>query len=143
MSDPVCVSIVLSDMVICEQGSRKNSLIGCFNNFNCIRFPFPSPPFFVTAALTNLDPKVTELNLCVRIEDPTLGHVLTSVAGTIKFGEPSNITKDSVFEVPFPIAPFIVQKAGPLKIVVLVNTEIAGTRHLMIHATTAPTTHIE
>jgi hypothetical protein len=143
MSDPVCVSIVLSDLVICEQGTRKNSLIGCFNNFNCARFPFPTPLFFVTAALTNLDPEIKELNLRFRIEDPKLAHVLQSVGGTMKFGEPSNITKELVFEVPLPIPPFIIQKPGPLKIVILVNTEIAGSRLFMVNAMTAPTAQIE
>jgi hypothetical protein len=130
-------------MVICEQGTRKNSLIGCFNNFNSARFPFACPPFFITAALTNFDPKVTELNLCVRIEDPTIAHVLSSSGGTMKFGESSNLTKDAVLEIPFPIAPFLIQKPGSLKIVVLVNTEVAGTRYLMINTLTSPTTQIE
>lgn len=134
MSDVVCVSIVLSDLVICEEGTRKNSLIGCFNNFNSGRFPFFTPPFFITAALTNLDPQVKEIKVCHRIEDPTSANVLASVGATIQFGEPTNITRETVFEVPFPVVPFVIPKAGTLKVVVLVNTEVAGHRLFVVNS---------
>jgi len=44
-TEPVAVSIVLSDLVICQQGTGKNSLIGCFNNYNFPVFQRPTPLF--------------------------------------------------------------------------------------------------
>ena len=137
MSDPVCVSIIFSDLVICEQGTRKNSLIGVFNNFNGARFPFPSPLFFITVALTNLPPSTKGFNLTVRIEHPATGHVLSSVGGEIQFGEPSNLTKELVFEVSFPIAPFLIPSVGHYEVTVLLNNSPIGKRLLTINPITA------
>jgi hypothetical protein len=64
-TDPVAVSIVLSDSVICEHGTGKNSLIGCFNNFNVPQFPFPTPVFYITAAVTNLSPALKKFDIAV------------------------------------------------------------------------------
>jgi len=143
MSDPVCVSIILSDLVICEQATRKNSLIGCFNNFNSAHFPFVTPQFFITSAITNLAPNIKEIKVCTRIEDPSSANVLLSTGATIQFGEQSNITRDLVFELPFPIAPFVIPKAGTLKVVVLVNTEVAGSRLFAVNALTSSSTQIQ
>jgi len=133
-TEPVCILIVLSDWVVCEQGTRKNSLIGSFHNFNSPRFPFPTPPFFITVAITNLDPEVKEYNLCVRIEDPKDSSVLANVSGSIKFGEEAKFLKENVFEISFPVMPFIISKPGFYKILVLVNTEVAGQRLLTVNA---------
>jgi len=140
MSDPVCVSIILSDFVICEQGTRKNSLIGVFNNLNGIKFPWPSPLFFVTVALTNLPPDTKNFNLTVRIEHPVTGHVLTSLGGEIKFGEPSNLSKELVFEVSFPVVPFLIPSAGHYEVTVLFNNSSIAKRLLTVNSITAPGT---
>jgi Family of unknown function (DUF6941) len=137
-TEPVSISIVLSDHVICEQGTRKNSLIGCFHNFNSPRFPFLTPPFFITSAITNLDTDLKEFSLCVRIEDPKDGAILTSVSGGIKLAEQLSWTKDFVFEFPIPIMPFVIPHAGVYKIDVRVNNEPAGHRFLLVIAITAP-----
>ena len=137
-TEPVAISIVLSDLVVCEQGTGKNSLIGCFHNYNFPRFPAMPPPFFITAALTNLDPEVREFDVTARIEDPSNGMVLASVGSHIQLREPFVMTKETVIEVPMPGAPFIVQKPGNYLVIVLVNNVAAGQRPLTVNPLTAP-----
>ena len=136
-TEPVAISIILSDMVVCEQGTGKNSLIGCFNNYNFVRFPSPPPPFFVTTALTNLDPEFKEFDVTARIEDPTNGIVLSSFGAHIQLRDPFVLTKDSVIEVPMVGMPFLFQKPGNYHIIVLVNNSQAGKRNLTVSSVTA------
>jgi hypothetical protein len=135
--EPVCVSIVLSDLVICEMGTGKNSLIGCFNNYNFPRFPAAPPPYFITAALTNLDPTVKSFDVTARIEDPSNGMVLTSVGAHIQLREPILLTKEAIFEVPIPGMPFVFHKPGNYWVIVLVNNVEAGKRSLTVNSVNA------
>ena len=137
MSDPVCISIVLSDMVICERGTNKNTLIGCFHTLNAPGFPFPAPPFYITVVLTNLSSTTNEFNVVVRIEDPTSGYPLVSTGGNMKFPAEFNITKEMAFEIPLAVPPFIVQKPGHYEVKILVNNSDAGKRLLTINPRTA------
>jgi hypothetical protein len=137
-TDPVAVSIVLSDFVICEQGTGKNSLIGCFHNYNFPRFPAMPPPFFITTALTNLDPEIKEFDVTARIEDPSNSMVLASVGAHIQLRDQIVLTKETVIEVPMPGAPFIIQKPGNYIVFVFVNNAQAGKRPLTVSPITAP-----
>lgn len=136
-TDPVAISIVLSDLVISEAGTGKNSLIGCFHTYNFPRFPAMPPPFFITSALTNLDPEVKQFDVTARIEDPSNGMVLASVGAHIQMREPTVLTKETVIEVPMPGMPFMIQKPGKYLVVVLVNNSQAGQRTLVVNAITA------
>jgi hypothetical protein len=137
-TDPVAVSIVLSDSVICEQGTQKNSLIGCFNNFNFPQFPFPTPMFFITAAVTNLSPTTKAFDVAARIEDPTNGMVLRSVGAHIELQEPINLTKEAILEFPMPVMPFLVPKPGNYEVIILINNIQAGKRLLSVYPVTGP-----
>jgi hypothetical protein len=140
-SDPVAVSIILSDLVIKEQGTGKTSLIGIFNNLGVPHFPFPTPSFYATVALTNLTASaVKEFNIVIRIEDPLTGGVLTNVGGNIKFQEPFVLTKEMTFEVSFPVLPFLIPKPGNYEVLILVNNNPAGKRLFVINAITAAAT---
>jgi len=136
MSDPVCISIIFSDLVIREAGTGKNSLIGTFNNFNMPSFPCPAPPFFVTVQLTNLAPNAKEFDVVVRLEDGTNGMILTSVGGHVKLPDGTNLTRESVLEVPMAVPPFFVPKAGHYKVMVLFNNSDAGHRPFSIFSIT-------
>lgn len=137
-TDPVAVSIVLSDSVICEQGTGKNSLIGCFNNFNLPQFPFPTPLFFITAAITNLDPSIKKFDVTARIEDPSNGMVLRSVGAHIELADPIVLTKETILEFPLAVMPFLIPKPGNFEVIVLVNNAQAGKRLLTVNPITAP-----
>jgi hypothetical protein len=53
MEKPMMVAMVICDQIITEEGTRKKSIIGCFNNINSPSFPCVHPTFFVFVALTN------------------------------------------------------------------------------------------
>jgi hypothetical protein len=137
-TEPVAISITLSDLVICEQGTGKNSLIGCFNNYNFLRFPAAPPPFYITASLTNLDPEVKEFDVTARIEDPINGMVLASMGAHIQLREPFVLTKNTIIDVPMIGMPFVFQKPSNYLIIVLVNNNQVGKRPLTVCAVTAP-----
>ena len=71
--------IILSDRVIREEGSRKLSLIGCFDALFSPTFPFIAGPFFATVGISNIVSFPNELNVVVRVETST-GHVVASSA---------------------------------------------------------------
>jgi hypothetical protein len=137
-SEPTLVAgILLSDMVIREQGSGKLSLIGCFNAFNAARFPFITPPFFVTAFIANLRGKISEADITARIEARNSGHVLQSVAGHIQFQTNTPpLPADFMLEMPFPVAPFKIDNAGVYSVVILMNNEKLGERTFSVAGTT-------
>jgi hypothetical protein len=137
-TEPVAVSIVLSDYVITEQGTGKHSLIGTFHNYNFPRFPAAPPPYFITVSLTNLDTTIREYDVLVRIEDPSNGMVLTNVGAHIQLPEGAKMTKETVIDIPLPGSPFVVQKPGSYVVRVLLNNEDAGHRPLQVFSVTAP-----
>lgn len=141
MEPALCHGIILSDHLIREAGTGKLSLIGCFNLYNLSQFPAQVPPFFITALLTNLRGKFQKLSVTVRIEDPATGHVLVSSSATMELKEDANPLSDNdVVELPFPIRPIILPKAGMYSIVVLVDNEKIGHRPLKVNSITSSQT---
>jgi len=136
--EPVAVSIALSDLVICEQGTGKISLIGCFNNFNLPHFPFPTTPFYVTVSLTNLLPSIKAYDVIVRIEDQKNGNVLVSAGTHFELNDPIVVIKEFVWDVPVFVMPFLVPQPGHYLIKVLANNEQAGKRLLTVNSINAP-----
>jgi len=131
--------IFLSDSVIREEGTGKLSLIGTFQTFNALKFPFASPPFIVTVSLSNLRGKLEQLRISVRIEEAASGHVAAS--NTAVIGSKVDVTQNDIFEIPIPILPAAFPTAGLYHVVVLVNNENIGRRNLMVRSVTAgPTT---
>ena len=136
-SDPACAAIMLSDTVIREQGTGKLSLIGCFTALNAPKFPFATPPFFVTPFITNLRGKIEDLHITVRIEDAH-SFVLSNVAGHVSLRKDAPPVPDvAVLEIPFPVAPFMVQTAGNYLVKVLLNNEQIGVKPLIVRSVTA------
>ena len=134
--EPVLIDdILLSDLVIREQGTNKISLIGCFNQFNVTKFPFKTPPFYITASITNLTGKIQGIiNVTAIIETPDSGHVLASIPGRLQFSEDSPpIPNNMIFEIPFPVVPFVIPKAGSFGIKILFNTQELGRRTVSVN----------
>ena len=134
--EPVIVSsIILSDLVIREQGTNKISLIGCFNQFNANKFPFNTPPFFITSSITNLTGKIEGvINVTAIVENPHSGHVLSSTPGRLQFSKDSPpIPNNMIFEIPFPVVPFSIPKAGIYSVKILFNKQELGSRSLTVN----------
>lgn len=130
-SEPVVLGIILSDLVIQEQGTGKISLIGCFNNYNSNRFPFVSG-FFVTVILTNLKGKIDQIQVTIRIENQKTGFVLTNVAGGGKVKEGVVLTGNECIECPLPVPQCVFQTPDVYSVVVLVNGDKIGSRPFLV-----------
>jgi len=135
--EPVlCSGIILCERIIREERTGKNSLIGCFNNFNVVAFPVATLPFFAMAMLTNFKGDFESLETVLRVEDSKLGHVLFSTAGSVKLTRPVKLEGSEIIEVPFPISPFMIHAPGVYYVIVLVNNEIIGKRPFHVTAIT-------
>jgi hypothetical protein len=132
-AEPVTIPAVLfSDLMIREANTNKCTLIGIFNQWNCPKFPFQTPPFWVTAFIGNMR-GVKEINITIRLEANASGHVLASLAANIRFPE-SGIPENAVIEIPLPVNSIVLPFPGVFRAVVLADDEkIAERGFLAIH----------
>lgn len=137
VQEPVlCPAILLSDLVVREKVTEKLSLVNSFGQLRLPKFPFPTPPFFITVWLTHLRGRVSRLDIATRIEEPKSGHVLASASGQIQFpSEAPPFDEQTVLDLPIPMPPFLVSHPAVYTIVILVNNEKVGERALPILAT--------
>lgn len=78
MSEPVFVGLLFADRVIEEIGHKKG-IIGTFTTFNSPQYPVMFPPWFIYAAVTNLDPGKYSFAINLSSKDTQL--VIFSVGG--------------------------------------------------------------
>jgi hypothetical protein len=136
-SDPVISGIVLSDSVIREWGTGKLSLIGCFNMYNVLGFPFAVPPLYATVMITNLKGKFDKAkNVTLRFEDPTNACVLANMSAQMNAHADYTFTGVEVLEVVFPMSPFIIPHQGTYSIDILIDGEKVGTRSIAVMSAT-------
>jgi hypothetical protein len=145
-SEPIALPfVVFSDLILREEGTGKVSLIGTFEFFNAPSFPFQSPNFFATIAITNVHLSRSqgqpspEINVNLRIEDPKSGHIFGNATSTVGVLEGKALHREDVITVPLPIPPMTFQAPGSFRVVVSVDNERVGERLLRILPTTAAT----
>jgi hypothetical protein len=78
-AEPVCTVIVFCDLIITEQGTGKNSLIGSFPNLSSPQFPFFLPRFFIHVSLANFAIGGQRINVAVNLKQVASGAVVASV----------------------------------------------------------------
>jgi hypothetical protein len=89
MTEPVFVALLAADRVISEDNGKK-AIIGTFTQFNAPKFPAVFPPWFVYAAVTNLDDSHTfSLNV---VNDGTQ-QVVFSAAGQFTVDQPRKVVE--------------------------------------------------
>lgn len=136
----LCPAILLSDLVIREKVTEKLSLVNSFGQLRLPKFPFPTPPFFITVWLTHLRGRLPRLDIATRIEEPKSGHVLASASGQIQFPpEAPPFDEQTVLDLPIPMPPFLVSQPAVYSIVILVNNEKVGQRPLPIFSSVPET----
>lgn len=145
-SEPTALPfVVFSDLIVREEGTGKVSLIGTFEFFNAPSFPFQSPSFFATIAITNVHLSSTQgkpapqINVNLRIEDPKSGHIFGNATSTVGVREGKTLHREDVIVVPLPIPPMNFQAPGSFKVIVSVDNEKVGERFLRISPATAAT----
>jgi hypothetical protein len=133
----VAPRIMLSDRVIREEGTRKISLIGCFDAFLSEAFPFQTGPFFATVAITNIVGFKDQADVVLRLES-SAGHVFASSQAKItKRPEAPAIPRNAIVEIIFPFGPVRIESPGIFDLVCLVSNEVLARRQFEVRSTTA------
>jgi hypothetical protein len=83
---PIAVAMIICDQVITAEGSRKKSLIGCFNNVSSSIFPTKPITCYVFVALTNGQGMHKAELRCIN-EDEN-GSKVFGMAGPLAFIDP-------------------------------------------------------
>lgn len=136
--EAACEGIMFSDMIIREQGTGKLSLIGIFTHFNAPGFPFTTPPFYITAFLSNFRGKPESVDVTFRLEEGKSAHVLGSVHAKVNFNpEAPPMEAHNVVELPVQIPPTRLPEQGTYFVVVLVDGTEVKRRAISIKAITA------
>jgi hypothetical protein len=94
MSEPVLAALLFADRVI-EEINHKKGIIGTFNRFYAEKFPAAFPPWFIYAAVTNLN---GEYNFSLNLVFDKAQQVIIPISGKFKVDSSS-----SVIELVFPI----------------------------------------
>ena len=137
--------IIFSDLVVREHGTGKVSLIGTFEFFNAPSFPFQSPQFFVTVAVTNVQLSRDaleghkEININIRVEDPKSGHVFGNATAKVALVEGKTVDREAVITIPVPFPPMTFGEPGPVNVIVSVDNEKIADRRLRILPASAAT----
>jgi len=130
MEPTLIKGIILSDSVIREHGTGKLSLIGCFTTYNFPILPSVAQPFVVTVLLTNLEGRLQDFPITVRIEAPGSGHVLASSMAQLNTDK--EVPRTDIFEVAIGIGPINYFEPGVYKVKVLAGNEDMGDRDLTV-----------
>jgi hypothetical protein len=130
MEPTLIKGIILSDSVIREHGTGKLSLIGCFTTYNFPMLPSVAQPFVVTVLLTNLEGRLQNFPVTVRIEAPGSGHVLAS--SMAQLSTDVEVPRTDIFEVAIAIGPINYVEPGIYKVKVLAGSEDMGDRDLTV-----------
>jgi hypothetical protein len=129
--------IILSDRVIREEGTRKVSLIGCFEAFISQTFPFQSVPFFVTVGLTNITGFPNQVDVVLRMESAA-GHVFASSQAQLsKRPDAPAIPRNAIIEIVFPFPTVRFDAPGWFEVVCLVSNEVLARRQFEVRPLTA------
>jgi hypothetical protein len=118
-------AIIFSDSAIRDQVTGKLTLAGIFQHFQPSKVPFTSPPFFATVFVTNIGGEIESLPVTINIEDSN-GQIISTATGHVSGA--SQVERNSVPEIAFPLPPTKFKVAGQYKAVVLVAGERLGDR---------------
>lgn len=136
-SEPTLISgILLSDNSIVEEGTRKRSIIGCFDQFIFPQFPVQIGRFWITAWMTNLAGTLSQMELTTRIEETGSAHVVFSGATNVQFPEETSLDPSNIMALSTQITGIIFPKPGIYTITLLLNGDEVGKRD--IHVRLAP-----
>jgi hypothetical protein len=130
-AEPAIISaILLSDLSIVEQGTQKRSLIGCFDRFAFHQFPAQYGRFFITASITNVEGKFSQLELTCRIEKR--GHVVFSNSTTIRFDPEKQFARDEIMGLSIGVEGVAFAEPGTYTVLVLLDGDEVGKRDFAV-----------
>ena len=126
MSESVLIALLVADRIIVEEGNRKKSIIGSFDNFFSPKFPVVFPPWFIYASVANLsEDSPYTVNL---VKDDGSDSVVIGFTGRLKVKDPRANT-DLIFQVANAKFP----SAGDYMLTFNIGTERLGSRILHVN----------
>lgn len=121
MAEPVLVGLLFADRVIVEK-SNKKGIIGTFTRFHSDNFPVAFPPWFIYAAVTNIE---GEHSFSINLVNDKTHHVIVSLGG--KVGSES---LKAVCELSIPLLNVVFPEPGDYNLTFNINGKQVGSRVL-------------
>jgi hypothetical protein len=132
-SEPTIVpGIVLSDLAIVEAGTQKRTLVGCFDQFAFPQFPAAYARFFVTVWVTNVEGKLSEIDLTTRIEQKGSAHVVFSSSAKLPLGGEKNFERNQLMTFSVPVPGLTFPTHGAYTVIILLNGDEVGRRDINV-----------
>ena len=90
MSEPVLVALLFADRVIVEEANHKQTIIGTFSRFYADKFPVVFIPWFIYAAVTNLQ---GEYSFALNLVSEKTQQIIVPIGGNFRVEERLNIVE--------------------------------------------------
>jgi len=128
MNPQLGVGIIFSDGVIREHGTGKLTIVGSFEAFNAVAFPFQAPPFLVTLLLEGL-PVNEQVEARVTLESQDKLK-LADITGQLRVDDA--LYDGGRIELPLPFPPITFQNPGSYALKVFINGQNVGQRAVAV-----------
>ena len=125
MREPVLTAFLLVDSIL-TQDNHKKILIGLFNQFSFSKFPAQAPPWFIFAAMENLDGHNT---FTCNLTAQETHMVIFSIGGEIEVNAPLGAVELAV-----PVPPIIFQIPGAHLLELVINGNGVASRTVQVAA---------
>jgi len=118
MRDPLVTALIMADVIVTEDNGKK-VLVGVFSRFNLPQFPAQVPPWFLYAAVDNLE---GHNNFTFNLAKDDTQEVVFSANGDVDVVDPS-----SGVEIALMVPPIIFRTHGTYVLQFVVNgrTEVS------------------
>lgn len=124
MAEPVLVALLFADRVIVEHKNMKKTIVGTFTRFHSENFPIMFPPWYIYAAVTNLEGDHTfSVNLVLEKEQ----QVVIGINGQL-----NTENRKQVSELIFPINKAIFPSAADYVLTFNIDGQQTGSRILEV-----------
>ena len=123
MAEPVLVGLLFADRVIVEKNNKKG-IIGTFSRFHSENFPVAFPPWYIYAAVTNIE---NEHSFAINLVNDKSQHVIVSFGG--KVGTES---VKAVCELSIPIMNIVFPEPGDYNLTFHIDGKQIGSRVLEV-----------
>ncbi len=129
MAEPVLVALLFADRVIVEEHNHKRTIVGTFSRFYSDKFPVSFFPWFIYAAVTNLN---GEYSFSLNLFYEKAQQVIVPIGGKFKVDDERNTV-----ELAFPVVGAVFPSEGVYSLTFNVDGMPVGSRLLEVFQTPA------
>jgi hypothetical protein len=123
MPEPLPTALVMADMIVTEDNGKK-VIVGVFSRFNLPQFPAQVPPWFLFAAIDNLD---GHNNFTFNLAKEDTQEVVFSANGDVDIADPT-----SGVEIVLMVPPIIFRAEGTYVLQFIVNGKTQISRNVPV-----------